>query len=149
MSGNVENIRKGGCRPHAGPHLTSRDLYRTLRGACWALSGMVSCNQLLPASCLVVAGSPFPDSPSLCSSLYTLPPPPGSLSLRTFVHLYLPAVSGDRRKKGLEKTLGGFQLCLEPALGASCPEFSKERRKWRFLEWARKGLQGAASESII
>lgn len=73
--------RKGGCGTPAGFHLTSRVLYRTLKGTCWVLSGMVSCNLLLPASCLTVAGSPSQPPVSLHPSLYTLPPLPGSLSL--------------------------------------------------------------------
>lgn len=61
------------CGAHAGLHLTSRVLYRTLKGACWVLSGMVSCNQLLPASCLTVVVSPSP-LPSPCSPpLYPAP----------------------------------------------------------------------------
>jgi hypothetical protein len=63
VSGNFDNIKKRRLWAPCRPHLTSRDLYRTLRGACWVLSGMVSCNQLLPASCLVVVGKPSPDSP--------------------------------------------------------------------------------------
>lgn len=72
------------CGAHAGLHLTSRVLYRTLKGACWVLSGMVSCNQLLPASCLTVVVSPSP-LPSPCSPPSV--PCPHLLAGSPFTHL--------------------------------------------------------------
>lgn len=166
VSGNFENIKKR--RPHAGPHLTSRDLYRTLRGACWVLSGMVCCNQLLPASCFRVVGSPSPDSPLLlppypaptpCLLLLPLYPAP-SLLLPLYPaptpwqalppHICPPLFAccfGGQEKERFRKDIGRIPVVFGTNARGILPRILKGM-KWRFLERARERSAGSCLRKL-
>lgn len=143
MSGNIKKRRLGApCRAS----FTSRDLYRTLRGACWVLSGMVCCNQLLPASCFRVVGSPSPDSPLLLLPLYPAPTPWQALPPHICPPLFACCFGGQEKER-FRKDIGRIPVVFGTNARGILPRILKGM-KWRFLEQARERSAGSCLRKL-